>query len=279
MWTRMELKTRAKEQMKGRYFNYLGVSLVPTLTSYAVQIPITIVAYILIFATLLNDNVMNQMSYLDSIFSSMDTIDPNSMQGVSEVFRGLLEFYIAFFQIMAVPFAFISIAGFIVTYLVIYPVMVGMIRWFIRAREERTMSFSLCFSNFKKGYYLKTVGSIIYYMFFLWLWSLALFIPGIIKAYSYRMIPYILADNPRIGARRALKLSCMMTKGHKLDIFVLDLSFLGWYILGYLACFVGVLGVIPYQLATNAELYDSLKKSAVENGYCTMEELGYVLVV
>mgnify|MGYP006295230481 CR=1 FL=1 len=87
-----------------------------------------------------------------------------------------------------------------------------------------------------------------------------LIIPGIIKSYAYRMVPYILAENPKIGHRRALDLSNKMTRGEKWKIFVLDLSFIGWFILGALFFGIGVFFVQPYYDATNSELYIKLKK-------------------
>lgn len=105
------------------------------------------------------------------------------------------------------------------------------------------------------------------------LWFLLLIIPGIIKLYAYRMVPYILADNPNIGCKRAIELSCNMTKGHKFDIFILDLSFIGWYLLGLLALVVGTLFVLPYQNATEAELYLVLRQNALAGRMCSPEEL------
>ena len=63
------------------------------------------------------------------------------------------------------------------------------------------------------------------------LWSLLFVIPGIIKSYEYRMIPYILSENPNISRKRAFEISKQMMKGNKWDTFVLDLSFIGWQIL------------------------------------------------
>ena len=91
--------------------------------------------------------------------------------------------------------------------------------------------------------------------------------------YAYRMVPYILADNPNIGHRRAIDLSNQMTMGEKFEIFVLDLSFLGWYLLGVLAFGIGVLFVQPYYDATNAELYFELRQQALDRGLTTAEEL------
>ena len=108
--------------------------------------------------------------------------------------------------------------------------------------------------------------------------SILLSIPYIIKTYSYRMTPWILADNPAIGYRRALQLSKVMTRGHKWNIFVLDLSFIGWYLLGFLACCIGTIFVIPYVYAVQAELFAVLRTESVASGQCTMEEFGYVKV-
>jgi uncharacterized membrane protein len=103
---------------------------------------------------------------------------------------------------------------------------------------------------------------------------------SLVKLYSYRMVPYLLADNPRLGAMRTLRLSKRLTRGHKGAIFVLDLSFIGWYLLTMICCLglplVFWLAVGPYYYATNAELYGALRLNAVERKIVTMEELGYV---
>lgn len=108
--------------------------------------------------------------------------------------------------------------------------------------------------------------------------SLLLAIPVINRQYAYRMVPWILGDNPRIGRRRALRLSIAMTRGHKMDMFVLDLSFIGWFLLGVLACGVGVLFVIPYYQAVQAELYAKLRGFSVDAGLASMEEYGFIRV-
>lgn len=105
--------------------------------------------------------------------------------------------------------------------------------------------------------------------------SFALSILVVVKSYSYHLVPWILADNPAIGARRALNLSKDLTRGSKFEMFVLDLSFIGWYILGLLACCIGVIFVTPYYKATYTELYAALRDAGVDRGEVTMEELGY----
>jgi len=102
-------------------------------------------------------------------------------------------------------------------------------------------------------------------LFLNFLWFLLLIIPGIVALYAYRMVPYILADNPNIGYKRAVQLSVEMTRGHKFHIFGMDLSFIGWLLLGLIAFGVGVLFVLPYINATNAELYAVLKQNAISS--------------
>ena len=106
-------------------------------------------------------------------------------------------------------------------------------------------------------------GNVVKVMFFrdlyIWLWSLLFVIPGIIKALQYRMVPYLLADNPELTTKEALDLSKKMMDGEKMNALILDLSFLGWNILSSLT--FGILGFVwvnPYQDATNAELYMAL---------------------
>ena len=80
--------------------------------------------------------------------------------------------------------------------------------------------------------------------------------PGIVKSYSYRMVPFLLADHPELSGTETITLSRQMMNGHKWNAFVLDLSFLGWHILSILT--LGLLGIFfvnPYQLSTDAELY------------------------
>ena len=90
------------------------------------------------------------------------------------------------------------------------------------------------------------------------------------------MAPFILAENPGIPANRAIQLSCDMTTGHKWEMFVLDLSFIGWYLLGALAFGIGIFFVNPYYHSTKAQLYLALRAIALDRQIITLQELeGY----
>ena len=97
---------------------------------------------------------------------------------------------------------------------------------------------------------------------FSFLWSLLLIVPGIIKALSYSMSFYILADNPDMTAGEALKESMRITKGHKGQLFVLGLSFIPWYLLGMITFGIAFIYVVPYISTTIANFYKELKAAA-----------------
>lgn len=102
---------------------------------------------------------------------------------------------------------------------------------------------------------------------FVALWSLLLVVPGIIKGYSYRMAYYIANDHPEYTWRQCLDESIKMTNGHKMELFVLDLSFIGWYIVGWLCLGIGTLWVMPYHMASVANYYEALKGLTFVEGY------------
>ena len=125
------------------------------------------------------------------------------------------------------------------------PIITVGILWFslkiYRGEEATVETLFEPFQNF--GHVL---GGYWYMVLFIFLWSLLLFIPGIIKAIAYQMAPYILMDQPDIPATEALEKSMDMTDGHKWEIFVFDLSFLGWFLLAALTLdIVGFLYVFP----------------------------------
>ena len=94
------------------------------------------------------------------------------------------------------------------------------------------------------------------------LWYLTI-IGGIIKTYEYRMIPYILADNPNTERKEAFRLSKQMMMGNKWRTFILDLSFLGWNFVSVLTFgILSILYVNPYNATTMTELYVVLKEDS-----------------
>ena len=91
------------------------------------------------------------------------------------------------------------------------------------------------------------------------LWSLLFVIPGIVKSYSYSMTYYILADHPEMSANDAITASRYMMNGHKADLFVLQLSFIGWYFLSIITFGLAMFYAAPYMAVANAKFYDAIK--------------------
>ncbi len=184
------------------------------------------------------------------------------------------------------PFEFAPwvIAGMILTGLVIfclafafrvflgYPLEVGIRKYFVESQHYKFDLNNLGYS-FNKTRYWDIVAAMLWKGFLTFLWFLLFIIPGFIALYAYRMVPYILGDNPNIGYQRAVRLSSQMTNGHKIGIFLLDISFLGWFLLGFLALLVGTLFVRPYVNAANGQLYLELRRRALAQGFTTNEEL------
>ena len=114
------------------------------------------------------------------------------------------------------------------------------------------------FAPFKQ--YARTVGAVLLVFVYTLLWTLLLVIPGIIKAYSYSMTFYILRENPEMTAGDAITASQKMMDGHKMDLFLLSPSFIGWAILASITFGIGYLWLIPYIYTAYAAFYETLKK-------------------
>lgn len=136
----------------------------------------------------------------------------------------------------------------------------GIVRYFtISELNGSDAGVGELFGCFQNGY-----GRIALVMFlrslFIGLWSLLLVVPGIIKYYEYYMVPYLVAEYPEKDRKEIFSLSKQMMTGYKFDTFVLELSFIGWFLLGVLACGIGTLFVMPYFEGTKAQLYLHLKE-------------------
>lgn len=129
---------------------------------------------------------------------------------------------------------------------------------------------------FREGFdnFGRKLGGYLWMELFIYLWSLLFVIPGIIKAISYALTPYILADCKNVKATDALKLSMRMMEGHKWEYFVLGLSFIGWMLLTSLTCgLLYVFYVGPYMNNTFAGYYAERKAAALAEGTVTQAQL------
>ena len=150
--------------------------------------------------------------------------------------------------------------------LLIFPVYgagygIAMLTFF---RGDKNNLISKSFDPLKNEYgrYLGTMLLVFVYTF---LWTLLLIIPGIIKSLSYGLTVYILKDNPEMKNNEAIELSMKMMDGYKWKLFVLQLSFLGWVLLGILTLCIGYLWLVPYIQTTMAAFYEERKAGFTAN--------------
>ena len=167
---------------------------------------------------------------------------------------------------------FVCVIGTLLDIFVINPVRVGGYNFF-NNQHEGTSKFTNIFGGFAHGHYKASVRNMFLKGLYQALWSMLFVIPGIIKSYSYWMVPYITAANPNLSASRAFEISKKTMNGDKWHTFVLQLSFIGWDLLALLTFGVGYYFLAPYKETTYAELYAALKQKAITNGIATEEEL------
>lgn len=151
----------------------------------------------------------------------------------------------------------LSLLSFILT----GPVTFGLSNVFLKLVRSQKAVLNDIFSGF--SHFLNTLLLHFISRIFIVLWTLLLIIPGIIAYFRYSMAYYILVDNPQLSALEAIRQSKEMMAGHKLRLFTLYLSFLGWLLLGLITLGLGLLYAIPYLEATKANFYEDLKGNSL----------------
>lgn len=233
MFTRSELKSRAKEVLKKKYWVLLLVSVVLSL-----------------FISANTSASTNQ----NGVVVNVGVGPLNYSQPVNSIEFSALALFLLVFAIIVL----------VIRIIVGYSMEYGCQNYFKRAHydtEEGTV-----FNGFKDGRWKHIVGVFFLRDLKIVLFTFLLIIPGIIKAYQLRFVPYLVEDYPELSASEIHALSTDMTRGIKLDIFILDLSFILWNILAvFIGLFTFGLGsylVLPYIYQTDAELYIDIKNKA-----------------
>ena len=229
MWQRRDLKTRAKAVLKTCYWKAILVSIVFSIVAGGSS-------------------------------GSSGSSNPAAQRQVTKTVTengGVMQF-IAMLVAMIVVVIVVLVIVFGISIFLFQPLAVGCTRFFIISRVQQASlgEMGYCFKNS----YVNVVKIQFLRGLYTFLWTLLLVVPGIIKGYEYRMIPYILAENPGMDSKEVFRLSKDMMHGEKWNAFVLDLSFILWNILSLFTC--GILSVFyvnPYMICTNTELYDVLK--------------------
>ena len=161
-----------------------------------------------------------------------------------------------------IPTEYNGITTLVANLLLFFPlVYVFKIHLLALSREGKKIVFSEYLTNLKKKYSraVPVMGLICLYVM---LWTILLVIPGIIKGYSYAMASYISIDNEELSAEECVQRSIKMMEGHKMQLFLLDLSFFGWVLLSILTLGIGLLWLAPYQETAHIKFYEDLKSKA-----------------
>ena len=152
----------------------------------------------------------------------------------------------------------VSLAGLlgIVSFILGGTVELGYAKFLLKQYDRKELQFSDLFSQFERfgtGFAQQFLR-----MLYTCLWALLLVIPGIVKGLSYAMTPFILEEHPEMTASEAIKASMKLMDGHKMDLFILGLTFLGWEILACLTMGIGFLFLNPYMNAAYAAFYRNI---------------------
>ena len=255
MWTRALLKTHAKEFFKRNYWRTVLASFVLTLCIGGG----TFVSYRTSFKASVNDikNVGHSFRTQNILDAALESF------GLSDMDRRMLLGLISVVAILALIGLLVGLA---VRIFLLQPLEVGCRRFYLDNHNDPASLGSLGFS-FENKRYWNIVKTQLLKEVFLFLWSLLFVIPGLIKAYSYRLVPFILADDSDMKPNDAILLSRQLMNGNKWRTFVLDLSFILWDILNIFTFgFLGLLWVNPYIHSTNAELYLALRYGIADSG-------------
>lgn len=152
----------------------------------------------------------------------------------------------------------VSLAGLlgIVSFILGGTVELGYAKFLLKQYDRKELQFSDLFSQFERfgtGFAQKFLRTL-----YTCLWALLLVIPGIVKGLSYAMTPFILEEHPEMTASEAIKASMKLMDGHKMDLFILGLTFIGWEILACLTMGIGFLFLNPYMNAAYAAFYRNI---------------------
>lgn len=263
MWDRKELKAKGKAAYNANKIACIIAALILMIaggigTGSTTSPSVTV-------RNQLNNNDQVVESYDDSV-SGDDalTVEVNSQDlDVSEIKHNIVPMIALSSAVLFLILIAVTV-GLMVLALVLNPLNVGARRFFIQnaSNPETHVDGSNIGFGFGSNY-----RDIVFSMFgtqiINLLWIMLLIIPGIYKAYCWRLVPYIIADNPGISGKKARAMSADMMNGSKWASFVLDLSFIGWKLVG--AITLGIVNIVftnPYEAATEAELYLALKDRA-----------------
>ncbi|MFD2729919.1 DUF975 family protein [Enterococcus camelliae] len=234
MKSNREIKEQAKELLAGRWGNAILLNILPTLLFIGIflVVGIPIILSLSLFSQDAATTVMNGINSTDS--------DPNYIVSLGANIIGTL-------FTTAVTWTFLDV---------------------LRGEKQQISPLTDAFRAFKSPFLLSIIVICVLITIFQSLWTLLFVIPGIIKGYSYSQSYTIYYDTyhhtgEQLGYLDSITASRRLMNGHKMQLFLLDLSFIGWHILCILTAGIGYLWLTPYIAASHAAFYDNLPKETL----------------
>lgn len=273
-WSGSELKTKAKEILKKYYWKCVLVGLIALVSDVGCRSEMPSIPNggssnsIGNNLSVSRDEYNDHSEFYDSVALEAEEVDINELLKYDDPFSSFNdetnESVSTFMLLLVLLFSLVVIA--ICACFAIFvtnPLVFGCFKfWLSTTKDDCNLSYIVF--GFKNNY-MNVVKIMLLINVKIFLWSLLLIIPGIIKSLEYFMVPYILADNPAIPSKEAFALSKKIMDGQKGSLFCLGLSFVGWVLLsiftfGLLAVFF----VTPYACLTMALLSTRLKQGLVQ---------------
>lgn len=263
MWTRKDLKQKAKDALKRNYWRIVLVAMLSGILAGGAS-PVA--------GSAGSVNVSSNTDHLAELSDDMDVVestsDPeSSIIGLFVTPLGVVTGELTDMEIMVFGISLVVIICMIALFIMAFiyalmallynPFYTGVCRFMLKSVDDKAdvkeiaYGFDHSYKNVVKTMFHTDIRVIA--------WTFLFIIPGIYKKYQYRMVPYILAEHPDMNYKEVLQMSRDIMNGEKWHAFVLDLSFILWHILGTITCgIVEVFYVSPYVYLTNAALYRRL---------------------
>lgn len=268
MWTRNELKHKAKEALQRNYWKVVLVTLLAVTLGGGFS-----AAAVTSGGSGAADNRTAEVhtEYPDGTEPGGYESIPDTGDGIINRFGMLLStasegmddtemmiFRAAMVIILVIVFLFVWVLMYARVALLCNPFYTGVCRFMLKSINDRQAEVKEIAYGFDHSY-KNVVKTMFHTDIRIFGWALLFIIPGIYKKYQYCMVPYILAENPGMNYKEVLRMSSDIMNGEKWHVFVLDLSFILWHILGIITCGIAeLLYVSPYLYLTRAALYRRL---------------------
>ena len=270
MWTRKSVKQKGKKAFFGNFWKCVLVAIILGVTlgaassgfSSGSSVSSSVMSMVKSVTDPDSGSSSTTVTYTDdegeshNVTFDIDLADPASVD--QDEVNFMIGTFLAVFAIGFVIYVIITVFALAFKYFLLTPFEYGCRKFFRKNLDEPAKLSNIVYVF--DSHYKNIVKTAFLTDLFIWLWSLLFIVPGIIKAYQYRLVPYIMSENPNMNFKEAQAESARLMEGNKWKSFVLDLSFIGWDLLSLLTW--GTLEIFfvgPYKASTDAALYESIK--------------------